>query len=305
MPLVLMAAVLLIENLRALYRAKRRGLERSAALSTEWQQLVAHGIVLSLLFYPMLLREVLGLFACIPLDRAAEAPYAPTTVGSVWAADMSQHCWQGYHRTIALALGIPLTVWLVVLMPGATLAFLLRNRRSLHTSTFQHFSFLFHMYKPSMFFWQAVVMVQTSVLVTISTFGFAIGTYYACLGLTAVLALTMVLHAWARPYANAIAGNAALRGLACVCFPSFAALSFLPPGIPYGQEGVNHAYAMAAGAVVLLINVAYVVSVGVQYFRLMDWGRLGKLVRKVLLRFRCGRWSLIAGSAGKDELRGK
>jgi hypothetical protein len=290
MPPVLLVVVLVIESLRAFLRTKRRRLPLSAALSTEWQQLVAHGIVLSFLFYPMLLHEVLGLFACIPLDRAVAAPYEAGAIGSFWAGDMSQQCWQGYHRTVALALGIPFTVLLVVLMPGATLVFLLCNRQSLYHSTFQHFSFLFHMYKPSMFFWQAVVMLQTAVLVTISTFGFGIGTYYACLALNSVLALTMVLHAWARPYANAAVGDTALRGLACVCFTSFAALSFLPPGVPYGQEGVNHTYAMVAGAVVLIINVAYVASVGVQLLRLVDWVRLTIVVRKVLSRFGFGSW---------------
>jgi hypothetical protein len=251
----------------------------------------------------MLLREVLGLFACIPLDRAVAAPYEAGAVGSFWAGDMSQQCWQGYHRMVALAVGIPLTILLVVLMPGATLVFLLHNRRSLYQSTFRHFSFIFHMYKPAMFFWQAVVMVQTAVLVTISTFGFAIGTYYACLALTTVLALTMVLHAWGRPYANAAAGNAALRGLACVCFTSFAALSFLPPGTTCGQEGVNHTYAMVAGAVVLIIYVAYVVSVGVQLCRLIHWGRLRKLVRKALLRVRCDSRSQATKTAGKDTMQ--
>jgi hypothetical protein len=95
MPLVLMVVVLIIESLRAFLRTKRRRLQRSAALSTEWHQLVAHGIVLSFLFYPMLLREVLSLFACIPLDRAVAAPYEEGAVGSFWAGDMSQQCWQG------------------------------------------------------------------------------------------------------------------------------------------------------------------------------------------------------------------
>jgi hypothetical protein len=299
MPFVLMALLLLFESALALYRTRRRVMARSTALRKEYQKLVAEGIVLWFLFYPMLLREVLGMFACLTLDQAADAPYQPAAVGSFWERDMSQRCWQGYHRTIALALGASLTGLLTVLVPGAMLLFLLHNRRSLYSTTFQHFWFLYHMYRPSVLFWEAVVIVQTAALVSISIFGFAIGTYYACLALTTVLALTMVVHAWARPFANAMAGNIALRGLACVCFTSFAALSFLPPGTRYGQEGVNQHYAMVAGAIVLLINVAYIVSVGVQLFRLIDWGWMKKLRHRLpTMRIRCGccqDWA-----AGKD-----
>jgi uncharacterized membrane protein (DUF441 family) len=47
---------------------------------------------------------------------------------------------------------------------------------------------------------------------------------------------------------------------------------------------------MVAGAVVLIINVAYVASVGVQLLRLVDWVRLTIVVRKVLSRFGFGSW---------------
>jgi hypothetical protein len=143
----------------------------------------------------MMLSAVLGLFACIPLDQPTVAPYEAAAVGSFWAGHMSQLCWQGYHRTTALALGVPLVAVLLVLLPVSMFGFLLYHRQDLSQDRLRHFLFMFRMYKPEKFYWEVLILLQTAVLVAISVFGFSLGTYYACLALTAALAATMMVHA--------------------------------------------------------------------------------------------------------------
>jgi hypothetical protein len=82
---------------------------------------------------------------------------------------MSQQCWQGYHKSLALGAGIPLVLLLCIVWPGSVLVFLLRHRGgSLYSSELSHYSFLFSMYKQSAAWWEVVVIVQIVVIVQMS-----------------------------------------------------------------------------------------------------------------------------------------
>lgn len=48
---------------------------------------------------------------------------------------------------------------------------------------------MYEMHKPSVFYWEAVIVVQLAVVVAIAVFSHSLGTYYGCLLLTAALAL--------------------------------------------------------------------------------------------------------------------
>lgn len=281
-PILLMVALLVWETLRACYISQRRSRPIHSVLVDETKRMVAQSIIVCFLLYPLMLRSVMGLFASIPLDQPIESPYQAQAVDSFWAGDMSQKAFQGYHRTAAFALGIPLLIVLLLVLPVAMLGFMLHHRKELYTEKFQHFSFMFQTYRPKVFYWEVVVLLQTSALVAISVFGFSLGTYYSCLALTAGLAATMVLHAWMRPYASMVAGRASLRSLACVTFTSFAALSFLPVGSVYGQMRVNQAYALTAGAFVLVVNMVYVISVAVQLFGAVKWTAVLDVARRMV-----------------------
>jgi hypothetical protein len=283
MPVLLMVALLGYETAKAYFTSKRPSSPIGpSAFAVEKERLVAQSIIVCFLFYPIMLRSVMSLFACVPLDDPVSLPYVANAVGSFWAADMTQQCYTGYHRWVAFGLGLPLLVLLVLALPVTMLGFILRHRKDLYSDKFRHFSFMFSMYRPKKAWWEVVVLLQTATLVAISVFGFGLGTYYSCLLLTAALAFTMVLHLWSRPYTSMVAGRTSLRGLACVFFTSFAALSFLPTGTVSGQASVNQAYAITAGAVVLILNAVYVVSVGVELVRAVRWTAVASLARKVM-----------------------
>lgn len=282
MPALIMLVLLLLVTFVAYMKGRHHPASRQALFKVELHRLVAEGIVVLSLFYPVLLRAVFGLFACTTVDQPMSAPYQVTAAGSFWAGDMSQQCWQGYHWVLSLLVGVPLVLLLCVAVPLAMLVFLIKHRKALYSDAFRHFSFMFRMYKPSVFFWDVVILFQTMVLVAISVFGFGLGSYYACLALTAALALSIVLQACLQPYATVVAGFTALRAATCVFFTSFAVLSFLPPGVPYGQAGANYVYAMVAGALVLGINVLFIASVAWQLIRRIDWEVLLHMMQRVV-----------------------
>ena len=61
----------------------------------------------------------------------------------------------------------------------------------------------------------------------------------------------------------------------CVLITSFSTLLFLPAGTISGQASVYEHYAVAVGAVVLCINLAFVVSVAWQLVKVVRWRALG------------------------------
>lgn len=122
-----MVALLVLESVKA-YLASRKPSSPIApsAFSVKRERLVAQSIIVCFLFYPLMLRAVMGLFACIPLEQPVSPPYIANAVGSFWAADMAQQCYTGYHRWVAWGprLGIPLLVVLVLLLPVTMLGFI-------------------------------------------------------------------------------------------------------------------------------------------------------------------------------------
>jgi hypothetical protein len=126
----------------------------NAVVREQLHKVTSTGIIVLSTFLPQLLHAGFGLFACVPLDDSVSAPYEAKAVGTFWVSHMSQQCWQGYHKALALGLGIPLVLLLCVIRPGSVLVFMLRHRDgSLYSRELRHYSFLFPMYKPSAAWW--------------------------------------------------------------------------------------------------------------------------------------------------------
>lgn len=142
------------------------------------------------------------------------------------------------------------------------------------------------MFKQSAAWWEVVVIVQMSVLVAIAVFAVRLGTYFGCVMLLAAFFLVLWLLVWLRPYQRRVTGAVANRGALCVLLTSFSTLLFMPAGTISSQAGAYERYAVALGAVVLLINIAFVGSVAWQVARVVKWralagkvkGAFGKLV---------------------------
>jgi hypothetical protein len=274
MPLAIMLVLLAYETMVALVNFVRYG-QQQLALMEQLHKLTAASIIVLTTFLPQLVNAVFGLFACVPLDVPASAPYEAKAVGLYWVNHMSQQCWLGYHNSLALGAGIPLILLLCVLWPGSVLLFVLRHRGgSLYSSEVRQYSFLFSLYKPSTAWWEVVVSVQTSLLVAINVLAVGLGTYFGCVMLLAAYFLVYLFIWWLSPYADAVTGSVATRGVLCVVFTSFSALLFMPAGTISGQEGAYELYAVAVGVVVLCINCTFVLWVAWKLVSVLAWRAL-------------------------------
>jgi hypothetical protein len=197
------------------------------------------------------------------------------------------------------------------------LVFMLRHRDgSLYSNELRHYSFLYAMYRPAAAWWEVVVnhndnSVQLALLVAISVFAVNLGTYFGCVVLTAPFFLMFLLLGWLRPYESRITCAVAIRGVLCVFLTNFSTLLFMPAGSVSGQVesgGAYEHYAVAAGVVVLCINVAYLVWVGWHVVRVVGWKRMGHKLKSVagkVMRVNSSRsaqsGAVPAGRAGKSS----
>lgn len=317
MPLAIMLVLLAFETLAGfckpyLSRCSARFGYSKTNVKAQFHKLIATGIIVMSTFLPQLLRAVFGLFACVPLDAPVAAPYEANAVGTFWVRHMSQQCWQGFHKGLALGAGIPLVLLLCVVWPGSVLVFMPRHRDgSLYSNELRHYSFLYALYRPAAAWWEVVVIVQLALLVAISVFAVNLGTYFGCVVLIAAFFLVFLLLGWLRPYESRITCAVAIRGALCVFLACFSTLVFMPAGSVSGQVesgGAYEHYAVAVGVVVLCMNVAYVVWVGWHVVRVVGWKRMGHKLKSVagkVMRVNSSRsaqsGAVPAGRAGKSS----
>lgn len=227
-------------------------------------------LCMAFLFLPTWSHSVLSLFACVPLDVPASFPYAAEAVGSFWAQDMTQTCYEGYHRAWALGLGVPLLVLLCFVLPAGLLLFLWSSRRHgrLDDGNFrQQYGFLYACWRTEVCWYEVVVILQTLVLVMLWTFGYVLGAYYQSLVMCAALGIILILLMSVQPHRSAVAGTVSLRSVGVLLTTAFAALTFLP----YRNITPAPGYTMAMGAFVLAINTAFVVTTVWRVIALIQW----------------------------------
>jgi hypothetical protein len=222
MPMAMLLVLLLLELLlatRCLMFNRRSGTAKKLL-----PRLGSSTMVVLFFFMPSLLRTVFGLFTCIPLDEPSTFPYVVNAVGSFWVYDTSSICFgSGWHKYLALGLGIPLVAILCGVVPGVTVLITVSNMRHLYDAGFRRsWGFLTHSYRPSFCWWEAVVVWETAALVAISVFGVNVGAYYQGLLMVAALMLISHLQMGFKPYAHLQAGRAMVQGTHCLLLTTVA-----------------------------------------------------------------------------------
>jgi hypothetical protein len=288
--------VLLLEILLARFLRKR--VVTAAARMVD--RLASVGMVVVFFFLPSMLRTVFGLFVCITLDAPVLSPYSAQAVGAFWVYDVSTHCFSaGWHRALALGMGIPLMLLLCIGLPSAIILITVSNRGRLHDPAFaRHWGFLTHSYRSRCCWWEAVLVCETVALVTVGAFGISVGALYQCILMTAVLTLVMHLLLVCRPYAHATAARCMLHAVQCLFLTSFVGLTFMP----VGAVRPSTAYALAMGAVLLAVHVAFIGSVVVQLLFAVQWQRIGMVLQKWSQRW-CPCLNDAAGGGGDSMPR--
>lgn len=218
------------------------------------------GMVTLFTFLPSLSTAVLGMLVCRKIDDPnSPLPYrhAAAANGSFFAYDLQQPCLQGYHRSW-MALVVPCAVLLCVLLPAGIAVLMWRKRSQLNEPDTCHmYGFIYKLYRPSMCAWEAVSVVQTNILVAVAVFGLALGGFYQALVMNAALAVMVVLLLVFQPYWCQQLYRLRLIGLQLLLLTSYASLSFMD--ITYQNLHLDlDVYSMAMGAVVLVLNLVYV-----------------------------------------------
>jgi hypothetical protein len=202
MPVAMLLVLLLLDALWFLVLPTRATRRRQVQAVSMRDRFCSLALCISFLFLPTWAHAVFSLFTCVPLDVPVAPPYAANAVGSFLAQDMSEQCYApgGYHRAYALGLGLPLLILICFVLPAGLFVFIwLSNRRGLlvDDSFRKQYGFLYRSCRVC--WWESVVVVQTTVLVMIGTFGYALGVYFQLLVITAALGIISVLLSLVRP----------------------------------------------------------------------------------------------------------
>jgi hypothetical protein len=249
---------------------------------------------------PTMLRALLSMFMCLGIDDPNYIPYGCATAavsGRYWAYDLNQACWQGYHRSWALGFGLPLVLLLCILLPLGLAVFMLCNRAKLGDPSFQaRFGFLYRDYMPRYCAWEAVMLMQTIVLVCVAVFGYVMVSYHQALVMNAALALIMLLQAIFKPYHSRPLHALRLISCCCLLFTSYGAMSFIPS---YEGVTVSESYKLAMGAIITVVNSLFAVFAFVLLARAVNWEALKVLIRRLsrALGRACNRISIIGGGS--------
>lgn len=246
-------------------------------------------VCMAFMFLPTWAHAAFSFFACIPLDEEAFFPYAAEAVGLYWTQDLSTQCYAAgsYHKPWALGVGLPLLLLLCFVWPLGLLVFLVISCRhgKLSQAAFrQQYGFLYRSWRQGVYWYEAVVVVQTNILVLVGTFGYALGPYYHLLVILAALGLIGVLLLYVRPHKCAEAGHVLMHSVGVLCLTTFSALTFLP----YRNITPPSGYSMAMGVVVLVAHVAFVLCTLWRLLRLIEWSLVMRLFRCCWRKVACG-----------------
>jgi hypothetical protein len=274
LPVAVLVVLLLLEVM--LTKLVKKRVVTAAARMVD--RLASVGMVVVFFFLPSMLRTVFGLFVCITLDSPVLSPYSAKAVGAFWVYDVSTHCFSaGWHRALSLGMGIPLMLLLCFGLPSAIILITVTNRGRLHDPAFaRHWGFLTQPYRSRCCWWEALLVCETVALVAVGAFGISVGAFYQCILMTAVLTLVMYLLLVCRPYAHATAARCMLHAVQCLFSTSFVGLTFMP----VGAIRPSTAYALAMGAVLLAVHVAFIGSVVVQLLFTVQWQHIGMVLQK-------------------------
>eukprot|EP00878_Enallax_costatus_P005234 GHUV01005501.1.p1 GENE.GHUV01005501.1~~GHUV01005501.1.p1 ORF type:complete len:1414 (+),score=216.11 GHUV01005501.1:611-4243(+) len=284
-------------NLNALTsQANQSTSATSLTLFYAWMLARVPVIVLVVLyfFYPSLVKVSWSQFSCKVVDVVGQQPYpeyaTADAVAGYWVSDMQQSCWEGWHKTWALALGVPCVVVFCVGVPAGILTVLLMNRKRRDSPEFRaHFGFLMRNYKPSKCCWEVVAAMQTIVLVGVSVNGHVLGGFYEVVLFTAVFGAALVLNIWFEPFLFLKLQRTQIAALFCLCMTSFVSITFTQAD----DRPSVAAYRLVAGVLLLLINAAFICWCFVTFASVLWQGAFRQSLDKIIRRLRMCSQSLL------------
>lgn len=132
-----------------------------------------------------------------------------------------------------------------------------------------------------------MVLLQTCVLVMVSTFGFALGPFYQGILSATVLAFMGMLLLAVQPYKCPAAGRVAVISVWVLFVTAQVALTF----IPFNSISTPSAYGNTMGIFLIAANLAFLGTTTWQLVAVVDW----RLVKSAMHLSACGS---CCGNAG-------
>jgi len=213
-------------------------------------------VLVSMFFtFPIWLRAVFSFFGCY----SVEDPGLLHTLK--WVQDMAQACYLGYHRAWSLGLGVPCLI-LCCAAPVALCLGLWLSRSRLSSRSFrERYGSVYRLYAGHAYWWKAVILSQTMLLVALSVFSAQIGSYASVLLAGLVIALSIQLLQSVRPYAARMLHRIHLGTLWCLLVNVFVALLMFtqPQSSPAKARALARGQ-VAAAALAVMLNACFLLA---------------------------------------------
>jgi hypothetical protein len=218
-----------------------------------FRKLPVLAIVVLFYAYPTLTKASLGLFACLHIDDASKEPFAEFALANhtsgYWVGDIQKECYEGWHKSWALGLGVPAVLLFCVCLPIGMGLFLFFNRSQCGDLSFrEHFGFLYRNTEKRVW-WEAVWAAQIVILTCISVFHFAIRTYYAILLFAFLFLIIAVLHMITQPCTEILLHRLQLGSMAALFCTSYCTLAL------FAVKGRRIGGAVPLAVSILLISI--------------------------------------------------
>lgn len=230
---------------------------------------VTTAIVIVFYCYPGITDTLLSIYSCPRLDN--DDPGLPyhglgRAVGVYWEEDYDMRCFAGWHRALALGLGVPGVLLFSCGVPAASAAFLAMRRAQLETDmTFgAKWGFVYGEYRPRFFFWESVVMLRKLLMVVVIVYVGYVGEGVQVLVAMGVLITAMVVQLLFAPFREPFMNTLERVSLYATCATLYASLFFLIDGVGEVARTVLSILIMAGNGLVVLFFVA---CIGLEFVR--------------------------------------
>ena len=217
-------------------------------------------LVVLFYFYPGLVRTAFSFFACLRMDdisSTSKDPYPEFAVANAslgyWVFDVEQECWQGWHLSWSLALGVPCLLLFCVGVPLGIGFALWKARFALDLPESSHpLGFLYCNYRLKRYYWEVVSTAQIALVAALSVFSFTLGPYFTMLLLNVAVALFLALQIRFQPFAFDVLHTTGCFSLIVLYFTTVISLTYLSDDVP-----TPNVYKEAMGVIGLSANVVF------------------------------------------------
>ncbi|KAL0021752.1 hypothetical protein WJX79_003206 [Trebouxia sp. C0005] len=222
------------------------------------QRLLVTLLAVLFYYYPSLLTNAWSLFACYKVDRLSGVTYPQNSRAAwaqgYWVSDMTLPCFTGLHLKWSMALGVPLLFLVCLVIPLLPALLLMQHRTHLDSPfTRLRLGFIYHPYKPSFWYWETIVLVQTLAFVASQVLAISLDSYFQLAIMLMVLLVGFAVLAHLQPFDSSLAQNKQVLGAFTILATAVGCLYFIDVNNVASDAGQD-----AAGILVLIVNAWFV-----------------------------------------------